>query len=47
MALEVLPPRRASLTKKYLEELRVDTTGFLAGACHREFEIDVNSCNMV
>ena len=40
MALEVLPPRRASLSKKYLEELRVDTTGFLAGACMKEIKRD-------
>ena len=40
MALEVLPPRRASLSKKYIEELRVDTTGFLAGACMKEIKRD-------
>ena len=32
----VLPPRRASLPKKYIEELRVDTTGYLAGATMKE-----------
>ena len=40
MALEVLPPRRASIKSKYLEELRVDTTGFLAGACMKEIKRD-------
>ena len=34
--MEVLPPRRASLPKKYIEELRVDTTGYLAGATMKE-----------
>ena len=36
--MEVLGPRRASLTKKYIEELRVDTTGFLAGADTKEIK---------
>ena len=31
-----LAPRRTSLPKKYVEELRVDTTGHLAGATMKE-----------
>ena len=38
--MEVLGLRRASLTKKYIEELRVDTTGFLAGADMKEIKRD-------
>ena len=29
-------PRRASLPRKYIEELRVDTAGYLAGATMKE-----------